>query len=104
MTQRHRSEISTSVSADPLGRDRRTPRTYRSGRQCAVAECQTVLSIYNGAKHCAAHNIVSVRAAGRRSRSPGAEAATLEAPELVPAPAERTPMLDYEEAVSRRAS
>ena len=56
MPQRHRPELSESVSADPLGTYRRTPRTFRPGRRCAAAGCLTVLSIYNGAKHCAAHN------------------------------------------------
>jgi hypothetical protein len=56
MPQRHRPELSESVSADPLGTYRRTPRTFRPGRRCAVPGCLTVLSIYNGAKHCAAHN------------------------------------------------
>ena|SRR5579872_5931240 len=56
MPQRHRPELSDSVSAEPVGTNRRTPRTFRPGRQCAVPGCQTLLSIYNGAKHCAAHN------------------------------------------------
>ena len=67
MPQRHRSEISEAVSADPLGSYRRTPRTFNQGRTCAVAECQTVLSIYNGAKHCAAHNPKQLRVTPRRT-------------------------------------
>jgi hypothetical protein len=61
MPQRHRSEISESVTADPLGSYRRTPRTFNPGRTCAAVGCQTVLSIYNGAKHCAAHNPKQLR-------------------------------------------
>jgi hypothetical protein len=56
MPQRHRPELSDSVAADPLGTYRGTPRTFSPGRCCAEPGCTTVLSIYNGAKHCAAHN------------------------------------------------
>jgi hypothetical protein len=56
MPQRHRPELSESVSGEPLGTYRRTPRTFGSGRTCAVPGCPTVLSIYNGAKHCAVHS------------------------------------------------
>jgi hypothetical protein len=56
MPQRHRPELSDSVSADPLGRYRRTPHTFGPGRTCAGSGCLTVLSIYNSSKHCAAHS------------------------------------------------
>jgi hypothetical protein len=56
MPQRHRPELSESVSGEPLTTYRRTPRTFVPGRTCSVPGCPTVLSIYNGAKHCAAHN------------------------------------------------
>ena len=62
MPQPHRPELSESVSAEPLVTYRRTPRTFRSGRTCAVAGCQTVLSIYNSGKCCAAHDPKHLRA------------------------------------------
>jgi hypothetical protein len=63
MPQPHRPELSESVSAEPLVTYRRTPRTFRAGRTCAMAGCQTVLSIYNSGKHCAAHNPKHLRVA-----------------------------------------
>jgi hypothetical protein len=74
MPQRHRSEISECVSADPPGRLRRTPRTYGPGRRCAFPDCETVLSIYNGAKCCGAHNPIDLRAAVARQSRPSATA------------------------------
>jgi hypothetical protein len=75
MPQRHRQELSESVSADPLGTYRRTPRTFRPGRQCAVPGCETVLSIYNGAKHCAAHGPAQLKKS--RARAMPEESAAL---------------------------
>jgi hypothetical protein len=63
MPQPHRPELSESVTADLVGAPRRTPRTFRPGRTCAAAGCLTRLSIYNGAKHCAAHNPKHLRMA-----------------------------------------
>jgi len=61
MPQRHRPELSESVSGEPLVTYRRTPRTFRPGRTCAVGGCNTVLSIYNSGKHCAAHDPATLR-------------------------------------------
>lgn len=66
MPQRHRPELSESIAADPLGSYRRLPRTFGSGRKCAELECTTLLSIYNGAKHCAAHNPKQIQVTRRR--------------------------------------
>jgi hypothetical protein len=63
MPQRHRSELSESVSGEHLVTYKRLPRQYRSGRTCAVPGCPTVLSIYNSGKQCAAHNPIRFRAA-----------------------------------------
>jgi hypothetical protein len=68
MPQRHRPELSESVGADPIGSHRRTPRTFSAGRRCAQPGCTTLLSIYNGAINCAAHNPKQAR--GPRSRGP----------------------------------
>jgi len=72
MLQRHRPELSESVAADPLGSDRRMPRTFSSGRTCAEPECTTLLSIYNGAKHCAAHNPKQIRVTRSRLKEDAA--------------------------------
>jgi hypothetical protein len=93
MPQRHRSEISECVSADPLGRLRRTPRTYGQGRHCAFPGCGTVLSIYNGAKCCGAHSPIDLRAAVARESRPSAAVSTVTA---------AAPMSD-EPPVARRA-
>src|ERR1700676_1171747 len=61
MPQRHRPELSESVAAEPLSTYRRTARAFSSGRRCVEPGCLTVLSIYNGGKHCAAHNPKQVR-------------------------------------------
>jgi hypothetical protein len=63
MPQRHRPEVSESVSGEPLVTYKRLPRKYRPGRTCAVPGCPTVLSIYNSGKQCAAHNPIRFRAA-----------------------------------------
>jgi hypothetical protein len=55
MPQRHRPELSESVTGEHFVTYRRTPRTFSTGRTCARSGCSTVLSIYNGGKHCAAH-------------------------------------------------
>lgn len=55
MPQRHRPELSESVSGEHLVTYRRTARTFSAGRTCATGGCLTVLSIYNSGKHCAAH-------------------------------------------------
>jgi hypothetical protein len=55
MPQRHRPELSESVSGEHLVTYRRTARTFSAGRTCSTAGCLTVLSIYNSGKHCAAH-------------------------------------------------
>ena len=55
MPQRHRPELSETVSGEHLVTYRRTARTFSAGRTCATSGCLTVLSIYNGGKHCAAH-------------------------------------------------
>ena len=88
MPQRHRQELSESVTADPLVTYRRTPRTFRPGRQCAVPGCQTVLSIYNGAKHCAAHNPTQARVAPARAPAEAAAVAlsTSDAGRVTPGP------------------
>jgi hypothetical protein len=108
MPQRHRSEISESVSADPLGRDRRTPRTFRPGRQCALPGCETVLSIYNGAKYCAPHDAKPFRVASARVPSPSPPEGTVSATEeKAPAPKVRPRvrvLVDPGGDVSRRAS
>ena len=56
MPQRHRMELSESVSGERLVTYRRTARTFSAGRTCAMDGCPTVLSIYNSSKHCAAHH------------------------------------------------
>jgi hypothetical protein len=61
MPQRHRPELSESVSGEAPVTYRRTPRTFRPGRTCAAAGCPTVLSIYNSGKFCAVHNAVDSR-------------------------------------------
>jgi hypothetical protein len=58
MPRQHRSELSESVSGESPVTYRRTPRTFRPGRTCAAPGCPTVLSIYNGAKWCAAHGSI----------------------------------------------
>jgi len=108
MPQRHRPELSESVSADPMGTYRRTPRTFRPGRRCAAAGCLTVLSIYNGAKHCAAHN--PKQATMARTRVPSdttvgsSPAVTDQDPVATRARAQGRVLVDREGGVSRRAS
>jgi hypothetical protein len=63
MPQRHRPDLSESVSGEAPVTYRRLPRTFRPGRTCAVAGCPTVLSIYNGGKHCSVHSSGPLRAA-----------------------------------------
>ena len=55
MPQRHRMELSESVSGERPITYRRTARTFSAGRTCAVDDCPTVLSIYNSSPRCAAH-------------------------------------------------
>jgi hypothetical protein len=62
MPQRHRTELSESVSGERPVTYRRTARTFSAGRTCAVDDCPTVLSIYNSSKYCAAHNDHRLRA------------------------------------------
>jgi hypothetical protein len=111
MPQRHRSEISECVSADPLGRLRRTPRTYGQGRHCAFPGCETVLSIYNGAKCCGAHNPIDLRAAvARQSRPPAAVGAVTTAdpgdgpPEVRRARPQAAVLVEPGGRITRRAS
>jgi hypothetical protein len=78
MPQRHRPELADAVSADPLGSYRRTPRTFGSGRTCALPGCLTVLSMYNSSKHCAAHSAKQLRVTPVR-----APESTLTAPPLL---------------------
>ena len=76
MPQRHRPELSESVSGEPMVTYRRTPRTFASGRTCAVAGCPTVLSIYNSGKRCAAHDQITCH--------PAASAPPASAPDAAP--------------------
>jgi hypothetical protein len=77
MPQRHRPELSDSVVADPVGSYTRAARTFRPDRRCATPGCLTVLSIYNGAKHCAAHNPKQLRVI-RPRRAPETAASRVE--------------------------
>jgi hypothetical protein len=43
-------------------------RSYQSGRVCAHAECDTILSIYNPSKYCTVH--AKLAANGRRRGAP----------------------------------
>jgi hypothetical protein len=72
MTQRHRPELSESVAADPVVTYRRTPRTFGRGRTCAVPGCRTILSIYNGGKHCGPHHPSQLAAPTRLVNDPAA--------------------------------
>jgi hypothetical protein len=56
MAQRHRPELSESVTAEPVVTYRRTPRTFSPGRMCAAPGCLTVLSIDNAGEHCSSHH------------------------------------------------
>jgi hypothetical protein len=107
MPQRHRPELSDSVSAEPVGTNRRTPRTFRPGRRCAVPGCQTLLSIYNGAKHCAAHNPTHLHITVPRPLPDTPEVAAPAMGEPAVTGASRSParvLVDPDVAVSRRAS
>ena len=76
MPERHRPELSESVSGEPLVTYRRSPRTFHPGRTCAMPGCPTVLSIYNGGQRCAAHSVNSrTTTIGTVAASPPPEAA-----------------------------
>jgi hypothetical protein len=75
MPQRHRTELSESVSGEHLVTYRRMARTFSAGRTCAVDGCPTVLSIYNSSKHCATHQDHRFR-----TRRPRAAKATMAEP------------------------
>jgi hypothetical protein len=108
MAHRHRPELSDSVSAEPVGANRRTPRTFRPGRRCAVPGCQTLLSIYNGAKHCAAHNPTHLRTTLPRPFPDTPAAPTASSQDEPAATGANRPrvrvLLDPDDSVSRRAS
>jgi hypothetical protein len=44
-----------TMTASPVGRIRRKPKTYAEGRVCATEGCTVELSRYNRADHCYAH-------------------------------------------------
>ena len=75
MQPRHSHDASERVMAEPFVGIRRSPRTYRPDRVCAVPGCTTRLSIYNGTTVCAPHNPHRVRPRRSGGRSPGADEA-----------------------------
>jgi hypothetical protein len=113
MPQRHRPELSDSVSGEALVTYRRLPRTFRPGRTCAMPGCPTVLSIYNSGKHCSAHQAgrwrtpVPAPAGGEAplsSASPAAPAAADEGVVVDRARPRARVLVDPGGEVTRRAS
>jgi hypothetical protein len=47
--------MSTTMTASPVGRARRKPKTYGAGRVCDTDGCTVRLSRYNRAEHCFSH-------------------------------------------------
>ena len=49
-----------SVAGTPFNGGGRPSRSYAKGRVCKEPGCDTILSIYNDAKHCARHAPLTV--------------------------------------------